>query len=115
MRPPLARLSRAGLAAFAAACLTASFAPPSAFASHYVVDQNGGGDFTTIQAALDALPDLSRGECQSRRAPSNLTCQPAWLRPSRGVPSWEPVLPALLTASGGIGAPKKRPSAFAAA
>ena len=53
MRPPLARLSRAGLAVFAAACLTTSLAPSPARATHWLVDQNGGGDFTTIQEALD--------------------------------------------------------------
>ena len=55
MRPPLARLSRAGLAVFAAACLLLSIAPSPAQATHWLVDQNGGGDFTTIQEALDAV------------------------------------------------------------
>lgn len=54
MRPSLARLSRAGFAVFAVACFTASLAPSPARAAHWLVDQNGGGDFTTIQQAIDA-------------------------------------------------------------
>ena len=54
MHTPLARLSRAGLAAFVAACLTATFAPSTVFASRWVVDQNGGGDFATIQEAVNS-------------------------------------------------------------
>lgn len=50
MHAPLARLS---CALFAAAWLMAPFAPSTALATRWTVDIGGGGDFTTIQAAID--------------------------------------------------------------
>lgn len=54
MRSPLARISRARFAVCAAACLAELLTPARASATHYVVDINGTGDFTSIQAALNA-------------------------------------------------------------
>ena len=60
MRSPLARISRARLVVRAVACLAVLLAPARSFATHYVVDINGAGDFTSIQAAVNQLPALFR-------------------------------------------------------
>lgn len=53
MHAPSARLSRAALAIAVAILMSATF-PAASRASCYVVNPDGSGDFTTIQAALDA-------------------------------------------------------------
>jgi hypothetical protein len=53
MRKTRARPSRAGLVAFVALCFAMLLSPARAHATHYVVDINGGADFTTIRAAID--------------------------------------------------------------
>jgi hypothetical protein len=53
MRPARARLSRARLAPLVVACLFAALAPAGARAAHYLVSQDGAGDFTSIGAAIN--------------------------------------------------------------